>query len=581
MSTAGWSWKRSEGEARSSLLASLQHGSNRKEKRTMTKEVHADIAIVGSSVGGCAAALAAGRAGARVILTEETDWIGGQLTSQAVPPDEHEWIEKFGCTRSYRQFREGVRRYFRQHFPLTADAMADPYLNPGNGWVSPICHPPRVALAVLEAMLAPYTTSGRVTLLLNHKPVAAETDGDHVSSVAVEDLRTGENVVLVAPYFLDATELGDILPFAGVEYATGSESKDQTGEPHALDEPDPLDMQGVTYCFAVDHLPEEDHTIEKPEEYGFWKEYQADFWPEKQLSWYTSHVVPGVGTGAKEWSLFPEPGRYPLWTYRRLIDKAHFVPGTFESDISLINNPQNDYWLGPVIEVDEAEAEKNLRSARQLSLSFLYWMQTEAPRPDGGTGYPGLRPRGDVMGTADGLAKYPYIRESRRIRAELTIVEQDLSSEVQTDGAREFEDTVGIGGYHVDLHPSTGGRDYVKVNPYPFQIPLGAMIPVRVENFLPACKNIGTTHLTNGCYRLHPVEWNVGEAAGALAAYCLQNGLAPRQVRNTSEHLETFQSALVEQGIELQWPKLGTFESNTEVYRREHAIALNMPNIPG
>ena len=52
-------------------------------------------------------------------------------------------------------------------------------------------------------------------------------------------------------------------------------------------------------------------------------------------------------------------------------------------------------------------------------------MQSEAPRPDGGHGYPGLRMRGDLMGTEDGLAKYPYVRESRRIRAERTVLEQD------------------------------------------------------------------------------------------------------------------------------------------------------------
>jgi len=48
-----------------------------------------------------------------VVLTEETDWIGSQLTSQAVPPDEHRWIESFGCTARYRRFRQGVRRYDR------------------------------------------------------------------------------------------------------------------------------------------------------------------------------------------------------------------------------------------------------------------------------------------------------------------------------------------------------------------------------------------------------------------------------------------------------------------------------------
>jgi NADPH-dependent 2,4-dienoyl-CoA reductase/sulfur reductase-like enzyme len=75
----------------------------------MPLERSTDILIIGGGVGGVAAALAATSLGKRVILTEETDWLGGQLTSQAVPPDEHQWIEKFGCTKRYRAFREGVR----------------------------------------------------------------------------------------------------------------------------------------------------------------------------------------------------------------------------------------------------------------------------------------------------------------------------------------------------------------------------------------------------------------------------------------------------------------------------------------
>jgi hypothetical protein len=87
---------------------------------------------------------------------------------------------------------------------------------------------------------------------------------------------------------------------------------------------------------------------------------------------------------------------------------------------------------------------------------------------------------------------------------------------------------------------------------------LGALLPVRVENLLPACKNLGTTHITNGCYRLHPVEWNIGEAAGALAAHCLTHGLAPRQVRNNPRHLADFQRLLQTMGFELAWPEFGT-----------------------
>ena len=70
------------------------------------------------------------------------------------------------------------------------------------------------------------------------------------------------------------------------------------------------------------------------------------------------------------------------------------------------------------------------------------------------------------------------------------------------------------------------------------QIPLGALLPVRVENVLPACKNLGVTAVTNGAFRVHPTEWNIGEAAGALAAYALERKLAPRQVRRNARHLE-------------------------------------------
>src|SRR5439155_21149934 len=97
--------------------------------------------------------------------------------------------------------------------------------------------------------------------------------------------------------------------------------------------------------------------------------------------------------------------------------------------------------------------------------------------------------------------------------------------------AERFPDSVGVGSYRIDLHPSSGGDNYIDVSSLPFQIPLGALIPQRVENLLAGCKNLGVTHITNGCYRLHPVEWNIGEAAGMLVAQCLRKKLPPRGVR--------------------------------------------------
>ncbi|GAG97138.1 unnamed protein product [marine sediment metagenome] len=224
-----------------------------------------------------------------------------------------------------------------------------------------------------------------------------------------------------------------------------------------------------------------------------------------------------------------------------MIDRNNFVSGTYASDITLINWPQNDYMKGNITDVPAETRKRHIYEAKQLSLSLLYWLQTETPRPDGKQGWQGLRLRKDIVGTEDGLAKFPYIRESRRILAEYTILEQDITLEERQKVAgksgerilaKPFHDSVGIGYYHLDLHPSTGGDNYIDMSSVPFQIPLGAMIPRRMENLIPGCKNIGTTHISNGCYRLHPVEWSIGEAAGSLCAFSLANKTTPRLVRS-------------------------------------------------
>ncbi|GAA5064048.1 hypothetical protein HNP84_006851 [Thermocatellispora tengchongensis] len=528
------------------------------------REISADAVVVGGGLGGVAAALALLRAGRTVVLTEEYDWLGGQLTSQAVPPDEHSWVERFGITASYRALREGIRRYYRDHYPLTEGARAWRELNPGSGHVSRLCHEPRVAVAVIEAMLAPYRGSGRLRVLQPYRPVSAEVDGDRVTCVRLAHRDGGGELTAHAPFVLDATETGELLPLTGTEYVTGFESQAETGEPSAPPEAQPLNMQAVSVCFAVDHV-DGDHTIDRPASYGFWREYQPPFWGDRLLSWRcpsprtleiterTFTPNPDDDTLAVRADQRVNPGDGDLWTFRRIAARRNFVPGAYASDITLVNWPMIDYLEGPVFDVPDAA--EHLAGARELSKCVLYWLQTEAPRPDGGTGYPGLRLRGDVTGGADGLAQAPYIRESRRIRALYTVVEQDLSLEVRGDkGAVAYPDSVGVGMYRIDLHPSTGGDNYIDVGCSPFQIPLGALLPQRMTNLLPAGKNIGTTHITNGAYRLHPVEWNIGEAAGALAAFCLDNGVPPHAVRERAGLLADYQRRLTDDGVELRWP---------------------------
>jgi hypothetical protein len=546
------------------LLAQPERASTAGSTQSRPKELAADLIIIGGGLGGCAAALAAARNGLRVIMTEETDWIGGQLTAQAVPPDENPWIETFGGTRSYQNLRQRIRDYYARNFPLTAEARARPYLNPGNGGVSRLCHEPRVALAALNEMLAPFVAGGKVQILLRHTATSASVNGDKVEAVQVRSAATGQDYVLRAPLFVDATEMGDLLPLTKTEYVTGAESQKETGEPHAPREPQPQNMQACTVCFPAEYVEGADFTIEKPREWEFWRDYVPQLtppWTGKLLSLVYSHPIT---LEPRNLGFDPIKGS-GLFHYRRIVDRKNFVEGTYAGDTTLVNWPQNDYLLGNPFECPAVDAAKHLERARQLSLSLLYWLQTEAPRPDDGTGWKGLRLRPDMVGTEDGLAQYPYIRESRRIRAEFTVLEQHVGTDARqkTLGkskeeilAENFPDSVGIGSYRIDLHPSTGGDNYIDISSLPFQIPLGALLPQRVENLLPACKNLGVTHITNGCYRLHPVEWNIGEAAGTLAAFCKNKKRAPREVRKQTALLKEFQNLLNDQGVPLSWPKL-------------------------
>ena len=125
-----------------------------------------------------------------------------------------------------------------------------------------------------------------------------------------------------------------------------------------------------------------------------------------------------------------------------------------------------------------------MTKARELALCFVHWLQTDAVRPDGGAGYPGMRLCPDVLGTQDGLAAAAYVRESRRIASEFTVLETHVGVEARpgADRAEAFPDTVGVGSYRIDLHPSTARRGYLDIATYPFQIPLGALLPLRLGN---------------------------------------------------------------------------------------------------
>ena len=532
------------------------------------KELHSDIIIIGGGLGGCAAALGALNSGINVILCEETDWLGGQLTTQGVPPDEHKWIEKFGCTQSYRQLRESVRGFYRKNYPLTKTAKNNILLNPGNGSVSRICAEPKAYLKCIENLFKKYLATKQLTILRNSIPKSAELIRDEIRCISVENQRTGNITLLRGDYFVDSTELGDLLTITKCEHVVGTEGKNETNELHMPERQSSKNQQAFTMCFAIEHMDGETHTIDKPDSYKFWRNFIPKItppWPGRLLDFSYTHPP----TGLKKVLGFNPSGQHKsgiinLWKYRRIRAKENFTNQSNLQDVSLINWPQNDYLLGNLTGVSLEERKTHINKSKELNLSLLYWLQTEAPKDDGGTGWPGLRIKKDIFGTSDGMAKYPYVRESLRIKALTTILEQDCGVENRAQllrlhpskiKAKQYHDSVGIGHYQIDLHPTTEGDNYIDFPALPFELPLGALIPIRINNLIAGSKNIGSTHVTNGCYRLHPVEWNIGEVAGNLAAACIAQKCYPREIRNNPKKLKDFQNLLIKKGIEIQWPK--------------------------
>lgn len=506
-----------------------------------------DVAVIGGSLGGVMAAISAAKENKKVFLCEQSDWVGGQLTSQGVPPDENKWIEEQGGTESYHAFREAVRDYYRTLPEIAPEAKERWNLNPGNAWVSRIAHEPAAAEKILRDMMAPYMATGHIVLECETVAVSSVVENDMINAVTVKSLKTGEEKVIEAAYFLDATDCGDLLPVVGAEFRTGAESKEMTGEPEAADVADSGDLQAITWVAALELLPEDsDYVPEKPEKYDEYAAIDVPHCDCKLLSWYTNKLQ---GPGTRKLGMNDGEGNDPaskgLWNYRRIIDTPNFTDG--RNEVTLLNWPQNDYWMGNIF--DDPDAEEHLKRARDLTKCAVYWLQTEAQRADGGKGYK-VRLRPDIMGTEDGLAKMPYIRESRRIVAKRLICEQEIVRDF-TDKPLMVEDSVGVGHYSMDLHMTTKSHNHFMRKTWPFEIPLSAMIPVRIKNLIPACKNIGCTHLTGGCYRLHPIEWNIGEVAGYIAAYCMDKGISMNEL--LEKDIEAFQAFLTERGIQLHW----------------------------
>ena len=437
-----------------------------------------DVLVVGGGASGISAGVQSARMGVQTMIVEETPWVGGMLTAAGV-----------SCVDGNYRLQSGI-------FGEFADSLANRYGGweaLQTGWVSNINFEPHVGQEILTNIAN--GCGENLTVIRETAMTSVEkVEGKWVVNFKSKD---GKKMVVNAAVLIDGTELGDVAKACGVEYRIGMEAASETGESIAPEQANDI-IQDLT-CVAIlkDYGPDADMTIEKPEGYD---------------------PTPFYNSAANPKNTVMETGQ-ALWSQEMMITYGRTPNGKY-----MINWPiyGNDYYAN-TIEMTHAEREEAYAKAKNFTLSFIYFIQTEY-----GMKHLGLAD--DEFPTEDKLAFIPYHRESRRIvgKAFFTL---DAAATPYEYKHPYYRTGIAVGDYAVDhhhfRHPQWQELPDLEFYPIPsYNVPMGVLLPQQedVQNLIVAEKSVSVSNLINGATRLQPVVMQLGQAAGALAALSQKQG---------------------------------------------------------
>lgn len=442
------------------------------------EQIEVDVLVAGGGTSGVCAGIQAARQGARTLIVEPTPWLGGMLTAAGVT-----------CTDGNHHLPSGLWEEFRQ-------GLYKAYGGPKEvetGWVSNTCFEPHVGAKIFHDLAA---AEKNLTVRHGAWPVAVEVVGGRVVAVTFATDSAAQFVVR-ARITIDATEYGDVMAKAGVEYRAGREAAREYDEPGAPLEADDM-IQDITLAACLkDYGPGADKTIPAPPGYNP-KNYEGCISLEQD--------APGGGT-TSEWKKMLDYGRDPNGKY-------------------MINWPKmgNDYYLN-LFEMTHEQRIEALKKAREFTLGFVHYIQTVG-------GFKNLGLADDEFDTPDKLAYIPYNRESRRMRGVVTYTTRDVLDPYADEARPLYKTGIAVGDYPLDHHHTKNAKpaEETFVSVPAFSVPYGALVPAKIDGLLVAEHSISVTHMVNGCTRLQPCVMLIGQAAGAAAALCVAQKAEPRTV---------------------------------------------------
>ncbi len=523
-------------------------------------QIRCSILVAGGSTAAYSATLTALRLGIDVCLVQPQKVVGGQFTAQGLPAsDDGDLLkqtasystvdgEAFAISKNQRWFR--VRQ--RQLQPVAGKTQQ----NPGGAWVCPFTTTPAVAATAMNERLIPFLQSGKLTLIPESEPIEVIIESlagerQQVKGVKFQS-KNGQQFTITAPVTLEATEFGDLLELADLPSRVGQESRNDTGEAILPIPAIPACQQSFTFNVIVERAAGQGRKMAAPAGYGkeIWlnpRDFTEDYWTQRAGRWEKRDFFSPFG----------------IFRYRRVRRQSLNERVVSVGDVSVINwgtsdHPQlgqccgNDFRYGYLIGVSRAERKVLIQRARDRAQAYIHYLQTH--------GSSNLNPRPDMTWSKDGIAIEPYIREARRGIATTTIRHEDVAERFFPDQARArcFDDSLGIGQYHyLDLHGNLVaghvtpmGKDVIAL---PFSLPARSLIPMTTDGLILSAKSIGTTHITNAAYRMHPMEWAIGEASGFLAVFAIWTGEEPRRIVETLPLLRKLQGFVARNGIPIFW----------------------------
>ncbi|MEY2639427.1 MAG: hypothetical protein RIR90_909 [Bacteroidota bacterium] len=437
------------------------------------KILQTDVLVVGGGVGGTAAGIQAARMGVKVVLTEESVWLGGMMTAAGV-----------SAFDGNHNMPSGIWGEFR-------NALYKVYGGPNKvatGWVSNTQFEPHVGDSIVKSMVKALPN---LSVLYRHRFVSIIKEQQLVKGAVMLNLKNNQLVHVMAKQVIDATELGDVLADAGAGYDIGMEASAITGEDVQVPESNDI-VQDLTYVAILkDYGPNADCTIVKPAGYDP-AEFDGactDYYKDK------TRIAPNVD--AKK-----------MLDYGRLPNKKY-----------MLNWPGygNDVYLN-IVKLTPAERERELEKAKQMTLRFIYFIQHQL-------GFKHFGLADDEFPTADRLALMPYHREGRRVKGLVRFNIKHISAPY-SNGIPVYRTGIAVGDYPIDHHhrKNPAAPQHLGFYPVPsFNVPLGALIPQKIKGLIVAEKGISVSNVVNGTTRLQPCVMMIGQAAGALAALTVQD----------------------------------------------------------